>query len=188
MRILVMIGPQVDYGPGGAVEHLSQPTPWQSWLEIAEDYDELWIALEAHPADHISFASMHPWRRPGQTIEIEGQSIDLHITHCVAGSFGARILAEFDTLPITKKLTFGEQSDKEPESVFDDSAIQCLHRAKPERIDFIGASHGSVIFQSITELLNAGLSVGCWSVPSNWPDKQKQLATLGAKIFLLEKE
>jgi nicotinamidase/pyrazinamidase len=55
-----------------------------------EAISPLWTNLvvinENHPADHISFAACHPWRKPTQVINIGNISQYLWPIHCVSGN------------------------------------------------------------------------------------------------------
>ena len=52
----------------------------------------LWTNLvainENHPADHVSFAACHPWRKPNQLVNIGQISQYLWPIHCVSGTMG----------------------------------------------------------------------------------------------------
>jgi nicotinamidase/pyrazinamidase len=52
---------------------------WQNLVAINEN----------HPADHVSFAACHPWRKPTQVINIGNISQYLWPIHCVSGTMGA---------------------------------------------------------------------------------------------------
>ena len=47
-----------------------------------------------HPADHLSFVTSHPGRKPFDTILIAGREQVLWPPHCVAGTENARILVD----------------------------------------------------------------------------------------------
>jgi nicotinamidase/pyrazinamidase len=57
-----------------------------------EAISSLWTNLvainESHPADHVSFAACHPWRKPTQVIKIGNISQYLWPIHCVTGTMG----------------------------------------------------------------------------------------------------
>jgi len=57
-----------------------------------EAISSLWTNLvainENHPADHVSFAACHPWRKPTQVINIGNISQYLWPIHCVSGTMG----------------------------------------------------------------------------------------------------
>jgi nicotinamidase/pyrazinamidase len=88
----------MDFGPGGAIHT-------DKGLEVVRLANELMpgFALVAavkdwHPANHVSFAANHLWRKPGQRIETESDSsLLLWPMHCVQDSFGADWLPGLDT-------------------------------------------------------------------------------------------
>jgi nicotinamidase/pyrazinamidase len=45
-----------------------------------------------HPADHISFATNHPGKKPFEAVQIDGRTQVLWPPHCVQNSEGAKIL------------------------------------------------------------------------------------------------
>ena len=47
-----------------------------------------------HPADHLSFVTSHPGRKPFDTILLDGREQVLWPPHCVAGTENARILID----------------------------------------------------------------------------------------------
>lgn len=57
-----------------------------------EDISPLWTNLvainENHPADHVSFAACHLWRKPNQVINIGNKTQYLWPIHCVSGTMG----------------------------------------------------------------------------------------------------
>jgi nicotinamidase/pyrazinamidase len=55
-----------------------------------------------HPPDSVSFASSHSGRKPFETIVLpNGLKQTLWPKHCVAGTFGAKIVAAIDTKDVT---------------------------------------------------------------------------------------
>ena len=47
-----------------------------------------------HPADHMSFASNHPGKKPFEAIKIDGRTQVLWPDHCVQGTENARVLVD----------------------------------------------------------------------------------------------
>jgi nicotinamidase/pyrazinamidase len=91
-----------------------------------EAISPLWTNLvvinENHPADHISFAACHPWRKPTQVINIGNISQYLWPIHCVSGTIGV-----FNTPWLKNKNPFiiqkGKQSEIDIFSAFDPSNV-----------------------------------------------------------------
>jgi nicotinamidase/pyrazinamidase len=55
-----------------------------------------------HPGNHGSFAANHPWRKPGQVIELHGLQQVLWPIHCVQDTWGSEFVANLNTDLITK--------------------------------------------------------------------------------------
>ena len=66
------------------------------------DYRTIVATQDWHPADHGSFAANHPWRKPGQTIELNGLPQVLWPIHCVQGTWGAEFVGGLRTDLITE--------------------------------------------------------------------------------------
>jgi nicotinamidase/pyrazinamidase len=57
-----------------------------------------------HPADHISFYTNHPGKKPFETIDVDGRTQILWPPHCVQGTENARVLVDNNLfLAIVKK-------------------------------------------------------------------------------------
>lgn len=91
-KALLLIDIQNDFCPGGALEvkEGNQVVPIANQLM---PHFELVVATQDwHPATHGSFAANHPWRKPGQIIELDGLEQILWPIHCVQESFGAEFV------------------------------------------------------------------------------------------------
>jgi nicotinamidase/pyrazinamidase len=55
-----------------------------------------------HPAGHVSFASAHPGKKPGDTLDLPGvKNQVLWPDHCVQGAWGAQFHEKLDVRPVT---------------------------------------------------------------------------------------
>ncbi|MEL7249927.1 MAG: bifunctional nicotinamidase/pyrazinamidase [Bacteroidota bacterium] len=86
---LILVDLQNDFCPLGAL-----PVPeGDKVIPIANallpHFSTVVATQDWHPADHGSFAANHPWRKPGQVIDLNGLDQILWPIHCVQGSFGA---------------------------------------------------------------------------------------------------
>lgn len=104
---LLLIDLQNDFCPLGAlpVEEGDQVIPIANAL--MPHFDLVVATQDWHPATHGSFAANHPWRKPGQVIDLHGLSQVLWPIHCVQESFGAEFVQELDQDKITKVFTKG---------------------------------------------------------------------------------
>ena len=171
MTILWLVAPQIDYGVGGAMEVAGAEQLWQEWLELAKQYDQLWLSLESHPADHLSFAGMHMWSKPGQVIELPSGAMELCIMHCVSGSFGAMLQPAFNDLTFSQQSIFGTDKDLEPMYFFEKEKLAELQLLSPERIDVVGVNHTEIIARSCLYLKEQALPVSLHYAQSRWPSQ-----------------
>ena len=91
MEALLLVDIQVDFLPGGAlaVPEGDQVVPIAN--RLMERYELVLATQDWHPADHRSFASQHPGRRPGEVIELDGLPQVLWPDHCVQHTPGAEL-------------------------------------------------------------------------------------------------
>ena len=96
VAVLLLVDVQVDFLAGGA---LAVPNgdailaPLRTLLESGT-FLHVVATQDWHPADHVSFASRHPGRRPFERISLYGREQILWPDHCVAGTEGARLHAD----------------------------------------------------------------------------------------------
>ena len=104
---LLLIDLQNDFCPLGAlpVEEGDLVIPIANAL--IPHFDTIVATQDWHPANHGSFAANHPWRKPGQVIDLHGLPQVLWTIHCVQESFGAEFVQELDQEKITKVFTKG---------------------------------------------------------------------------------
>ncbi|MDZ7710694.1 MAG: bifunctional nicotinamidase/pyrazinamidase [Roseovarius sp.] len=94
---LIVIDVQNDFCPGGA---LAVPEGDEIIPEInalMDDFDEIILTQDWHPAGHSSFASKHPGKAPFETVEMDYGTQVLWPDHCVQGSRGAAFHEGLDT-------------------------------------------------------------------------------------------
>jgi len=87
--VLLVTDVQNDFLPGGAlaVPHGDEVVPVVN--RLAARFANVILTQDWHPANHISFASRHPGRKPFETIELPYGTQVLWPDHCVQGSHGA---------------------------------------------------------------------------------------------------
>lgn len=114
MKTLLLIDLQNDFCPGGAlaVDEGNLLIPIANAL--MPKFDLVIATQDWHPATHGSFAANHPWRRPGQVIDLNGLPQVLWPIHCVQESFGAEFVQSLNTAGIHK--VFVEGTDPEIDS------------------------------------------------------------------------
>jgi nicotinamidase/pyrazinamidase len=97
MRALICVDIQNDFCPGGALAVENGFETAEVANQLMDKFELVVATQDWHPANHKSFAAMHPWRRPGDVIELNGLEQILWPIHCVQGSFGAEFVRELQT-------------------------------------------------------------------------------------------
>ncbi|MEY3320443.1 MAG: hypothetical protein RLZZ417_26 [Bacteroidota bacterium] len=85
---LIIFGIQNDFLSVGNAEVDGLEELSKKIREMSALWDHLILINQSHPADHISFAACHPWRKPKQIIKIGHINQYLWPIHCVSGTIG----------------------------------------------------------------------------------------------------
>lgn len=87
--VLLVIDVQNDFCPGGALAVDGGDTVIEVIHRIAPRFEHVVMTQDWHPADHTSFVSAHPGKKPYEQIELSYGPQTLWPAHCVQGSKGA---------------------------------------------------------------------------------------------------
>jgi nicotinamidase/pyrazinamidase len=101
-QALILVDLQNDFCRLGALEVPDGDTVIPIANALMPQFDIVVATQDWHPADHGSFAANHPWRKPGQVIDLHGLPQVLWPIHCVQESFGARFVDSLEQGKITK--------------------------------------------------------------------------------------
>jgi nicotinamidase/pyrazinamidase len=89
--VLLVVDVQNDFCPGGRlpVSRGNEVVPLIN--RMAPRFAHVVVTQDWHPAEHLSFASMHPGRKAYQTIEVPYGTQILWPDHCVQDTDGAQL-------------------------------------------------------------------------------------------------
>lgn len=121
-NVLLLVDLQNDFCPNGAlsVEGGDEVVPLANELQ---SYFSLVVATKDwHPLDHVSFASNHPGKKPGDVILVAGEAQTLWPTHCVQETKGALFHENLQTGKIKKIFYKGTDRFIDSYSAFFDNA------------------------------------------------------------------
>ena len=118
---LIIVDVQYDFMPGGALptRHGDEVVPVINRLQPR--FGIVIATQDWHPPDHGSFASNHPGRKPGETIDLNGLEQILWPDHCVQGSPGAELHRDLDRARIEKIVRKGTDPGIDSYSTFFDN-------------------------------------------------------------------
>lgn len=86
---LLLILPQQDFCPGGALAVPDGDAIFPLLNRLAENACHVLVTQDWHPPGHLSFASSHEGRSPFETIDVRYGTQTLWPDHCVQGTEGA---------------------------------------------------------------------------------------------------
>lgn len=121
MKALICVDIQNDFCPGGSLEVREGDQVVPVANRLMEDFDLVVATQDWHPANHKSFAAMHPWRYPGDVIDLNGLEQILWPIHCVQGSFGAEFAPGLNTNSFEKVFVKGTDQEIDSYSGFFDN-------------------------------------------------------------------
>lgn len=93
---LLVVDVQNGFMPGGGLPVPDGNAIVPAVNRLAACFDNVILTQDWHPADHVSFASHHPGRRPFETITLPYGEQVLWPTHCVQGTHDAALHARLD--------------------------------------------------------------------------------------------
>jgi nicotinamidase/pyrazinamidase len=95
-EVLLIVDIQNDFCAGGALEVPRADEIIPLVNRLGAQFAHVILTQDWHPRDHLSFASMHPGRRPYETIEVDYGAQILWPDHCVKGTRGAEFHKKLD--------------------------------------------------------------------------------------------
>ena len=118
MNTLILVDIQNDFVPGGAlaVPQGDAVVPVVNRLQPA--FDLVVASQDWHPANHCSFVTQHPEKKPGDVVQVDGLPQVLWPVHCVQGSCGAELVPSLQTERVTKIINKGVDSRLDSYSAF----------------------------------------------------------------------
>ena len=97
MNALVVIDPQIDFCPGGALAVADGDSIMQPINAMMDAFDMVILTQDWHPQGHSSFASSHEGAAPFTLTEMPYGPQVLWPDHCIQGSEGAAFHPALDT-------------------------------------------------------------------------------------------
>lgn len=122
MSALVIVDLQNDFLPGGS---LGVPNGDEVIAVInrlqKKNFDLIVATKDWHPIGHISFASSHPAKEPGDRVAVEGFPQTLWPDHCIQNTLGAEFSKNLSQEKITKIFHKGTDPKIDSYSAFFDN-------------------------------------------------------------------
>lgn len=124
-KALIIVDVQNDFCEGGslAVPNANEIISYINLLIKDNEYDQIVLTQDFHPANHKSFASNHG-KSVGETINLNGVSQFLWPDHCVQGTFGAEFHKDLNREKVNHIVQKGKNPEVDSYSAFHDNNRQ----------------------------------------------------------------
>ena len=121
-KALIVVDIQNDFCEGGAlaVPNAKDIIPYVILLMEDNQYDEIILTQDWHPANHKSFASNNG-RQVGESIILNSVPQFMWPDHCVQGTFGAEFHKDLNISKATKIIQKGTNAEIDSYSGFQDN-------------------------------------------------------------------
>jgi nicotinamidase/pyrazinamidase len=144
---LLVVDLQRDFCTGGALAVPDGDAVVPLANRLARRFAEVVLTQDWHPADHLSFASSHPGRRPFEQVAMPYGPQTLWPDHCIMGSPGAAFHPALDIPHAGLVLRKGRRREVDSYSAFLEA-----DRRTPTGL------HGWLAERGVTRLVLAGLA------------------------------
>ncbi|WP_282780203.1 bifunctional nicotinamidase/pyrazinamidase [Phaeodactylibacter xiamenensis] len=193
MRALICVDIQNDFCPGGSLEVREGDQVIPVANKLMEHFDLVVATQDWHPANHKSFAAMHPWRYPGDVIDLNGLQQILWPIHCVQGSFGAEFAPGLNADAFEKVFVKGTDTEIDSYSGFFDNGHRkatglgdYLKEKGVEEVYILGLALDVCVKFTVLDALGLGFKTylvedGCRGVNLNEGDSDKALSEMREK-------
>ncbi len=197
MRALILVDLQNDFLPGGSLAVPDGNAVIDVANAVQPRFPIVVCTQDWHPADHLSFASQHPGKRPGDEIELDGLPQTLWPDHCVQHTRGAEFAPGLDRECVEAVFHKGTDRNVDSYSSFFDNAHRrdtglgdFLKRRAVDEIWLLGLATDYCVRFSTQDALSLGFRThviedGCRAVDLKAGDGDRALAAMseaGAKI------
>jgi nicotinamidase/pyrazinamidase len=96
--VLVVVDVQNDFLPGGSLPVAGGNKIIPVINRIRRHFSDVIFTMDSHPANHRSFASNNPGKKPFEMGEIDGRPQMMWPDHCVRGTKGWELSGELDCM------------------------------------------------------------------------------------------
>ncbi len=199
MKALLVVDMQNDFMPGGplGVPNANQLIPIINSLTMK--FAIVIATKDWHPADHVSFATNHAKKKPGDYVEVKGMQQLLWPPHCVQHTKGAELAPGLNKERICSLVFKGTDKWIDSYSAFYDNAHlrstgldHYLHSRLVTQVYICGVATDYCVLYSTLDALQTQLEIfvitdACRGIDVKPKDTERALATMkqkGARLII----
>lgn len=200
-KALIIVDLQNDFCRGGSLEVPGGDEVVPIANALQNKFDLVVATKDWHPKDHTSFVTNHPGHQLGEIVMADNIPQILWPQHCVQGSKGAELHAQFDISGVHQFILKGVDKNIDSYSAFFDNAhlrhtglADYLTAHEVQDIYLMGLATDYCVKYSCLDAIKLGFNVyviaeGCRGVDLQAGDTERALVEMqaaGAKIVKLD--
>jgi nicotinamidase/pyrazinamidase len=197
VKALLLVDIQNDFLPGGALAVPDGDRVVPVANRLIPQFELVVATKDWHPVNHGSFATQHPGREAGETIQLNGLDQILWPDHCVQNTRGADLASALDADHIDEVLLKGIDAGIDSYSGFFDNGrrkstglADFLHGRNVTGLYVMGLATDFCVKFTVMDALDLGFRVyliedGCRGVnlrPDDTARAVDEMRTAGARV------
>lgn len=201
MKALLIIDMQNDFAPGGPLAVPEADLLIEPINALIKKFSLVIATQDWHPKEHMSFATQHAGKKPGELIELEGAEQILWPEHCVQNTLGAEFVPGLEIAEFNKIIRKGTNPLIDSYSAFFDNAHEqkteldtFLHSREVQHLYICGVATEYCVLFSVLDAIALGYRVtliidACKGIELQQGDVARaidQMEKKGAEIAFVE--
>lgn len=197
MKALLIQDMQNDFMPGGALAVPDADALIPIINALIPKFPLVVATQDWHPADHVSFASNHPGKHPGDSVNVKGMPQVLWPVHCVRNTYGAALVDGLHKEKIETIFYKGTDKGIDGYSAFFDNAhgkstglADYLKSRKVKEITIVGVAADYCVLYTALDGVRLGFAVtvirsACRGInlkPTDVEEAYRSMAAQGVKL------
>ena len=196
MKTLILVDPQIDFMPGGALAVPDGDRIIPVINRIISGFELVVATQDWHPAVHKSFAVNHPGKKEFEIINLDGLEQKLWPPHCIQGTRGAEFHPDLQLNSVEAIFRNGMEEHIDSYSGFYDNGHRkstglsgYLREKGARELYFSGLAADICVYFTLLDALREGFSANLIEDaavpldPQEFPNIKREILSRGGRLI-----
>ncbi len=196
MKSLILVDPQIDFMPGGALAVPDGDRIIPVINRIISGFELVVATQDWHPAVHKSFAVNHPGKKEFEIINLDGLEQKLWPPHCIQGTRGAEFHPDLQLNSVEAIFRKGMEEHIDSYSGFYDNGHRkstglsgYLREKGARELYFSGLAADICVYFTLLDALREGFSANLIEDaavpldPQEFPNIKREILSRGGRLI-----